>query len=85
MMPDRVSGPSYVWSCKKCGLDRRHQYVNVRRNWNNGALTNVNFVFDGSKVANFPVSRLKSSVDAAVAGNFKQKPMNLMISVAWSQ
>src|SRR5579872_3021679 len=19
-MPDRVSGPSYVWSCKKCGL-----------------------------------------------------------------
>jgi len=54
-------------------------------NWNNGTLTNVNFVFDGNKVANLQVSQLKSRIDEAVAANFKEKPANVMVSVAWAQ
>src|SRR3977135_412924 len=54
-------------------------------NWNNGALTNVNFVFEGSKVAHLQVSQLKAKVEQAVAANFKQKPYGITISTSWKQ
>lgn len=55
--------------------------------WNvhNGTLTNVNVIFDGSKVAALPVSELESKVKRAIAANFKQQPKQLMISARWEQ
>lgn len=55
--------------------------------WNihNGSFTNLNVVFDGSKVAALPVRELESKVRKAVSSSFKEQPKQLVISVRWEQ
>lgn len=55
--------------------------------WNvhNGTLTNLNVIFEGSKVAALPVSELEAKVRRAVAASFKQQPKQLLVSARWEQ
>jgi hypothetical protein len=55
--------------------------------WNihNGTLTNVNVIFEGSKVAALPVSELEAKVRRAVTASFKQQPKQLIVSARWEQ
>ena len=54
-------------------------------NWNNGTLTNVNFMFDGRKVANLQVSELETRVRKVIAAHFKQQPSQIIVSVSWEK
>ena len=55
--------------------------------WNvhNGTFTNLNVVFDGSKVATFSVRDLESKVRRAVGSSFREQPKQLMVSARWEQ
>jgi hypothetical protein len=55
--------------------------------WNvhNGTLTNVNVIFEGSKVAALPVSELETKARRAVVASFKQAPKQLVVSARWEQ
>ena len=55
--------------------------------WNvhNGTFTNLNVVFDGSKVQALSVRDLESRVRKAVSASFKEQPKQLMVSAHWEQ
>ena len=54
-------------------------------NVNNGKFTNLNVVFDGTKVASMSVRELESKVRKAVSSSFKEQPQQLMVSARWEQ
>ena len=54
-------------------------------NVNNGKFTNLNVVFDGTKVASMSVRELESKVRKAVRSSFKEQPQQLMVSARWEQ
>ena len=54
-------------------------------NVNNGKFTNLNVVFDGTKVAALSVRDLESKVRKAVGASFKEQPQQLMVSARWEQ
>lgn len=54
-------------------------------NVNNGKFTNLNVVFDGTKVAALSVRELESKVRKAVSASFKEQPQQLMVSARWEQ
>jgi hypothetical protein len=51
--------------------------------WNihNNALTNVNVIFDVTKVSQLSVGELEARVQKAVAANFKLQPKQLIVGV----
>lgn len=51
--------------------------------WNihNAVLTNVNVIFDVTKVSQLSVGELEARVQKAVAGNFKLQPKQLIVGV----
>jgi hypothetical protein len=54
-------------------------------NVNNGKFTNLNVVFDGTKVAAMTVRDLESKVRKAVGSSFKEQPQQLTVSARWEQ
>jgi hypothetical protein len=51
----------------------------------NTTLTNINVVFQGSRVSGLSVGDLESKVRKAIAANFKQEPKQLVVSLQWGQ
>lgn len=54
-------------------------------NINNGKFTNLNVVFDGTKVAAMSVRELEAKVRKAVGSSFKEQPQQLRVSARWEQ
>jgi hypothetical protein len=52
-------------------------------NVNNGKFTNLNVVFDGTKVAALSVRELESKVRKAIGSSFKEQPQQLLVSARW--
>lgn len=52
--------------------------------WNvrNGALANVNVTFEQGKVEGMSIGELETHVRAAVSAHFKERPLQLVVSVS---